>query len=79
MNTWNSKKKKLITTISQRRKRRIYFNFHLFYGCETWGFENNEIIERIHLKFCKLLLHLKTSTPDYMVYGELGRYPISIK
>ena len=50
----------------------------ILYWCEIWGFGNNEIIERIHLKFCKLLLHLKTSTPDYMVYGELGRYPISI-
>ena len=48
------------------------------YGCEIWGFGNNEIIERIHLKFCKLLLHLNTSTPDCMVDGELGRYPISI-
>jgi hypothetical protein len=48
----------------------------ILYGCETWGFGNNEIVERLHLKFCKL--HLKTSTPDYMVYGELGRYPISI-
>ena len=25
------------------------------YGCETCGFGNNEMIERIHLKFCKLL------------------------
>ena len=50
----------------------------ILYGCEIWGFGNNEIFERIHLKFCKLLLHLKTSTPDYMVYGELGRYPICI-
>ena len=50
----------------------------ILYGCEIWGFENNEIIERIHLKFCKLLLHLNTSTPDCMVDGELGRYPISI-
>jgi hypothetical protein len=33
---------------------------------------------RIHLKFCKLLLHVKTSTPNFMVYGELGRYPIDI-
>jgi hypothetical protein len=31
----------------------------ILYGDETWGFGNNEIIERIHLKFCKLLLHLK--------------------
>ena len=50
----------------------------ILYGCETWGFGNNEIIERLHLKLCKLLLHLKTSTPDYMVYGELGRNPIRI-
>ena len=50
----------------------------LLYGCETWGFGKNDIIERVHLKFCKLLLHVKTSTPNFMVYGELGRYPIDI-
>ena len=48
----------------------------ILYGCETWGFRNNEIIDRLHLKLCKL--YLKTSTPDYMVYCELGRYPIGI-
>jgi hypothetical protein len=37
------------------------------YGCETCGFGSNEITERLHLKLCKLLPHLKTSTPDYMV------------
>ena len=31
-----------------------------------------------HLKFYELLRHLKASTSDYMVYGELGGYPISI-
>jgi hypothetical protein len=25
-----------------------------------------------------MLLNLKLSTPNYMVYGELGRYPIDI-
>jgi hypothetical protein len=40
----------------------------LLYGCETWGFGKNDIIERVHLKFCKLLLHVKTSTPNVMVY-----------
>ena len=50
----------------------------ILYGCEIWGFGNNEISERLHFKLCKLLLHLKASTPDYMVYDELGRYPISI-
>ena len=50
----------------------------LLYGCETWGFGKNDIIERVHLKFCKLLLHVETFTPNVMVYGELGRYPIDI-
>lgn len=46
----------------------------LLYGCEVLGFSNNAILERGPLKFCKLL-QLKQSTPDFMVYGELGRYP----
>jgi hypothetical protein len=50
----------------------------LLYGCEVWGFCKNEVLERVHLKFCKILLNLKSSTPNYMVYGELGRYPIDI-
>jgi hypothetical protein len=50
----------------------------LLYGCEVWGFSNNDILEKIHLKFCKILLNLKPSTPSYMVYGELGRYHIYI-
>jgi hypothetical protein len=36
----------------------------LLYGCEVWGFSNNDIIEKVLLKFSKLLLHLKSSTPD---------------
>ena len=50
----------------------------LLYGCEVWGFGKNEVLERVHLKFCKILLNLKSSTPNYMVYSELGRYPIDI-
>ena len=50
----------------------------LLYGCEVWGTGNNDVIERVQLKFCKLLLGLKSSTPSYMIYGELGRYPIEI-
>ena len=25
-----------------------------------------------------MILNLKTSTPNYMIYGELGRYPVEI-
>jgi hypothetical protein len=43
----------------------------LLYGCEVWGFGKNEVLERVHLKFCKILLNLKSSTPNYMVYGAV--------
>ena len=48
----------------------------LLYGCEIWGLGNKEIIDRVHITFCKLLLQLKNSTTTYMIYGELGRYHI---
>ena len=51
----------------------------LLYGSEVWGFENVDILEKLHLRFSKHLLRLKDSTPNFMVYGELRRYPISIK
>jgi hypothetical protein len=50
----------------------------LTYGSEIWGYENIDILEKVHVQFCKLLLNLKTSTPNFMLYGELGRYPLNI-
>jgi hypothetical protein len=50
----------------------------LIYGCETWDYENLQMIERIHLKFLKHIFQLKNSTPSYMVYGETGRFRIYI-
>ena len=50
----------------------------LLYGCEVWGFSNHSLIEKLHLKFCKHILNLNNSTPNYMVYGELGRFPLVI-
>jgi hypothetical protein len=51
----------------------------ILYGCEIWGYENLEIIERLHLKFLKFASGLRKSTPNFMVYGELGRVPLKIK
>ena len=31
------------------------------------------------MRFCKIILHLKQSTPNYIVYGELGIFPISLQ
>ena len=50
----------------------------LLYGCEIGGFSNLDTIERLHLKFCKYVLCVCKSTPNFIVYGELGRYPLSI-
>ena len=52
----------------------------LLYGSEIWGFSKNiDCLKKIQLiRFCKLLLKLKSSTPNYMIYGELGRFPIEI-
>ena len=50
----------------------------LTYSSEVWGFENSKIVEKIHLQFCKKILKIRNNTPSYMVYGELGRFPMEI-
>ena len=50
----------------------------LTYGCEAWGFENTNLIEKIHLKYLKYSLSLKMTTPACMVLGETGRFPVPI-
>ena len=50
----------------------------LLYGSEVWGYSSLDLIEKLHLKFCKILLVVKKSTANVMVYGELGRLPLSV-
>jgi hypothetical protein len=33
----------------------------------------------IHLKFCKRILKVRNTTPNFIVYGELGRFPLEIR
>ena len=35
-------------------------------------------MERVHLSFCKSVLHVKRSTANYFIYGELVRFPLQI-
>ena len=51
----------------------------LLYGSEVRSYENLEILERVHMQFCKWILNLRLSTPNLMVYGELGRHPLNIR
>jgi hypothetical protein len=50
----------------------------LLYGCEVWSCETCELIEKLHLRYCKYLLHVNKNTYKNMVYGELGREPLLI-
>ena len=50
----------------------------LNYSSETWGFSKSKAIERIHLKFYKRILQVRTCTSTMAVYGELGRFPMYI-
>ena len=43
----------------------------LIYGCEIWGYENKQSIEKMHLQFCKKILHVRNSTPNYMILVNL--------
>ena len=51
----------------------------LLYGCEVWGYENLKTLEQTHLKFCKRILKIRRTTPNFIVYGELGRFPLEIR
>ena len=49
----------------------------LNYGAEAWGLEADHTpIERIHLFAIKSFLNTSIRTPNAMVYGETGRYPL---
>jgi hypothetical protein len=41
----------------------------LLYASEEWSFENKESIEKVHLQFCKNILKLRSTTPNYMDYN----------
>ena len=49
----------------------------LTYGCAVWGFEDISCIEKVHANFLEYILLVKNNIPHVMVYGELGRYPLS--
>ncbi|MES9884249.1 MAG: reverse transcriptase family protein [Sedimenticola sp.] len=50
----------------------------MLYGSEVWGFENSKLFENLHCSFLRTILKIRKSTPLYMLYAELGRYPIEI-
>ena len=51
----------------------------LLYGSEVWSLEDLNILDRFQLKYCKLILNLKQTTPSCMIYGELGVMTLSLQ
>ena len=37
----------------------------LHYGCKVWGFHKAEAVERVHLRYCKTVLRLKSNTANH--------------
>tara|TARA_B110000196_G_scaffold86649_1_gene75141 strand:- start:271 stop:3555 length:3285 start_codon:yes stop_codon:yes gene_type:complete len=46
------------------------------YGSEVWGYSNLEPVEVFYRKFIKRILGLNKSTPNCIVYGEVGKRPL---
>ena len=44
----------------------------LLYGSEVSGFEKGGVLESLYLQFYKIILKAKKSTPNVILYDELG-------
>ena len=42
----------------------------LIYGSEIWGYENCHLFEKLHKKFCKIILNVSNTTSNAMVLGD---------
>lgn len=51
----------------------------LLYGSEIWGYCKVDMIEVFFRKFIKQILKLNRSTPNGMVYGEVGKLCLQVK
>ena len=47
----------------------------LLYGSQIWGTDWSDVIENVHISFCKRILRVHSSTPNAAV---LGIYPLAV-
>ena len=50
----------------------------LLYGSELWGIFEFKEVDKLQIKFYKHILGVRQQTPNAAVYGELGKYPLSV-
>jgi len=53
----------------------------LLYGSEIWGGQKRkyEDIEKVNLRFCKVVLGVGKATWNFAAIGECGRYPLYVE
>ena len=56
-----------------------YVSSILNYGCEVWGYHKADDVEKVHISYLKHILKVRKSAVNYMVYCELGRFPMYIE
>ena len=50
----------------------------VLYGSEVLGLQRIDVIEKVHTFACKHFVNVPLKTPNKMVYGDLGRYPLFV-
>lgn len=50
----------------------------LLYGSEVWGIYKLKDIDKLQIRFYKYVLGVKRQTPNCAIYGELGKFPLSV-
>ena len=50
----------------------------LLYASEVWGFDDCQTIEKVHVRGLKMYCDVSMKTPSVMLYGDCGRYSLSI-
>lgn len=51
----------------------------LLYGCELWGLNHFEFIEKVQYYACKRFINVPLKTCNLGVLGDCGRYPLYIE
>ena len=50
----------------------------MLYAAEVWGLDDTTTIETVHILALKKFLNVSVRTPNIMVYGDTGRFPVSV-
>ena len=84
--TWNGKFTKAKTKLEVKATRTIYSVIQngriitigscvapiILYGAGTWGFDNMNVIENVHTRFCKIITKKSKYCHNSFRNGELG-------